>query len=222
VATSTDEDPSEEPKDEPAAEAKDQEKPALVSIEAPKITATVRIARALYWVIWFVSIPLLFAYVVVSSLMVPSGVDQPGVLGWIQSAVREQPVPVGIGCFALMEMALGAVRRRLPLSKWAYPPLREDLPPKLRGLFERAAALLDEAEQIQALNEKAIIRELSSKERTRLRESLEALRLSMRIQQFDEERFVEALAHADGEVDVHLGKWRKSESCELLRLSPIT
>jgi len=140
-----------------------------------------RIPDPLYWLIWFVSIPLLFACVMVWALTPPSGVDQPGVLGWIQSAVREQPVPVGIGCFAIMEMALGAVRRRLPLSKWAYPPLREDLPPKLRSLFERAAALLDEAEQIQTLNEKAVVRELSSKERKRLAESLDTLRTSMRV-----------------------------------------
>jgi signal peptidase I len=192
------------------------EKLKLVSIEAPKITPTVRVARALYWMIWFVSIPLLFACVMVWALTPPSGVDQPGFFGWIQSAVREQPVPVGIGCFAIMEMALGAVRRRLPLSKWAYPPLREDLPPKLRGLFERSAALLDEAEQIQTLNEKAIVRDLSSKERKRLADSLEALRLSMRVEKFDQDAFEEALVHADGEIDVHLGKWRKSEAREFV------
>ena len=90
----------------------------------------------------------------------------PGVFGWIQSAVREQPVPVGIVCFTLFEMALWAVRHQLPLSKHAHPPLRADLPPKLRGPFERAPALLDEAEPIQTLNEKAIVRELSAKERT--------------------------------------------------------
>ena len=202
--------------DEAPEKPEKPERPKLVSIEAPKITATVRLARALYWLIWFVSIPLLFACIMVWALTPPSGVDQPGVFGWIQSAVREQPVPVGIGCFAIMEMALGAVRRRLPLSKWAYPPLREDLPPKLRGLFERAAALLDEAEQIQTLNEKAIVRDLSSKERKRLADSLEALRISMRVEKFDQDAFEEALVHADGEIDVHLGKWRKSEAREFV------
>jgi signal peptidase I len=200
----------------PAEKSDKPEKQKLISIEPPKITAKVRIARALYWLIWFVSIPLLFACIMVWALTPPSGVDQPGVIGWIQSAVREQPVPVGIGCFALMEMALGAVRRRLPLSKWAYPPLREDLPPKLRGLFERAAALLDEAEQIQTLNEKAIVRDLSSKERKRLAESLDALKTSMRVEKFDQDGFEEALVHADGEIDVHLGKWRKSEAREFV------
>jgi signal peptidase I len=207
------------PASEPVAEAKPQtEKPKgkLVSIDPPKITPTVRLIRAIYWLIWFLSVPLLFACVMVWALTPPSGVDQPGLFGWIQSAVREQPVPVGIGCFALMEMALGAVRRRLPLSKWAYPPLRPDLPPRMRGLFERAAALLDEAEQIQELHEKAIVREVSSKERTKLRESLDALRTSMRVQPFDEDGFIDALARADGEVDVRLGKWRKSEAREFV------
>ncbi len=203
----------------------DAEKPAgspakpkakLVSIDPPKITPTVRLIRAVYWLIWFLSVPLLFASIMVWALTPPSGVDQPGLFGWIQSAVREQPVPVGIGCFALMEMALGAVRRRLPLSKWAYPPLRPDLPPRMRSLFERAAALLDEADQVQTLHEKAIVRDLSAKERTKLRESLDALRTSMRVQPFDEDGFIEALAHADGEVDVHLGKWRKSEAREFV------
>ena len=198
------------------AKADAPQAPTLVSIDAPKITAQVRLARALYWLIWFASVPLLFACIVVWALTPPSGVDQPGALGFIQAAVREQPVPVGIGCFALMEMALGAVRRRLPLSRWAYPPLRPDLPPKMRGYFERAAALLDEAEQIQSIHEKAIVRELSSKERTRLRDALDKLRTSMRVAKFDQDGFEEALVAADGEIDVHLGKWRKSEAREFI------
>jgi signal peptidase I len=217
-----DEPKKDEPKEPAEAVAADvapsskKPKPELITIEAPKITAQVRLFRALYWLVWFVSVPLLFACIMVWALTPPSGVDQPGIFGWIQSAVREQPVPVGIGCFALMEMALGAVRRRLPLSRWAYPPLRPDLPPKLRGYFERAAALIDEAENIQALNEKAIVRELSSKERTRLRDALERLGLSMRIAKFEQDEFEEALVAADGEVDVHLGKWRKSEAREFI------
>ena len=209
---------AEDAKPAPEPEPAPQEKPKakLVSIEPPKITPTVRLIRAVYWLIWFLSVPLLFACIMVWALTPPSGVDQPGIFGWIQSAVREQPVPVGIGCFALMEMALGAVRRRLPLSKWAYPPLRPDLPPRMRGLFERAAALLDEADQIQSLHEKAIVREVSAKERTKLRESLDALKTSMRVQPFDEDGFIDALARADGEVDVHLGKWRKSEAREFV------
>ncbi len=198
------------------AKPADEPPKKLISIEPPKITPTLRLVRAVYWLVWFVSVPLLFACVMVWSLTPPSGVDQPGAFGWIQAAVREQPVPVGIGCFAIMEMALGAVRRRLPLSRWAYPPLRPDLPVKLRGLFERAAALLDEADQIQSLNEKAIIRDLSAKERTRVRESLEGLRNEMRAVAFDEDAFIEALAKADGEIDVHLGKWRKSEAREFV------
>ena len=198
------------------AEAEAAPQPELVSIEPPKITPTLRLIRLGYWAVWFVSVPLAFACLMVWALTPPSGVEGAGALAWLQSAVREQPVPVGIGCFAVMEMALGAVRRRLPLSKWAYPPLRPDLPPALRGLFERAAALLDEAEQIQTTHEKAVVRDLSSKERTRLRESLEALRNSMRAAKFDEEDFNDALVRADGEVDVHLGKWRKSEAREFV------
>ena len=188
----------------------------LIAIDPPKITATLRLVRAVFWLIWFVGVPLLFASVMVWALTPPSGVEQAGALGWLQSAVREQPVPVGIGCFALVEMALGAVRRRVPLATYAYPPLRPALPNHLRGLFERAAALLDEADQILSLHEKAIIREVSSKERARLRASLDGLRNAMRAAKFSEDEFNDALVRADGEIDVHLGKWRKSEAREFV------
>ncbi len=189
---------------------------ASARIEVPKLTASMRVLRGIYWLIWFLSVPLVFACLIVWALTPPSGVEQSGVLGWIQSGVREQPVPVGIGVFALVEMAIGAVRRRLPLAKYAYPPLRPDVPEKVRGLFERGAALLDEADSIYATHEKAIVRELSAKERTRLRESLEGLRDAMRASPFEEDKFIDALTRADGEVDVHFGRWRKSEAREFV------
>jgi len=170
-----------------------------------------RLLRTLYWIFWFVLLPMVFASVVVWALTPPSGTEHEGALGFIESVVREQPVPVGIVVFTLFEMALYAVRLRLPLSRFAYPPLRPDLPESLRTTFERARGLLEEADVILTKNDKAIARELSHKEREKLTEDLDALRAAMKRIPFDEEAFVEALVRADGEVDVRLGRWRKSE-----------
>jgi signal peptidase I len=60
-------------------------------------------------------------------------------------------------------------------------------------------------------HEKAVVRELTAKERDRLRADLTALRETMESVPFDEETFMEALTRADGEIDVRLGRWRKSE-----------
>ena len=87
---------------------------------------------------------------------------------------------------------------------------------RLRGSFERARALLDEADMILARHDKAVVRDLAAKERDRLRSQLEELRDAMDRVPFDEHGFLESLAHADGEIDVHLSRWRKSEVREYL------
>ena len=218
-----DPEPNDEADEKPVAEAKDapkKERPARkpasqkVDFAAPKATMLSRLARLTYWAVWFALLPFVFACLLVWAVTPPSGIELTGVFGWVQSAVREQPVPVGIGMFALAGMALGAVRRRLPLAQFAYPPLRPDIPEKMRSLFERAVQVLDEAEQILHHNEKAIIRELTSKEREKLHEELDTLRDTMRTVPFEEEAFIDALSRADGEVDVRLSRWRKSEARE--------
>ena len=64
---------------------------------------------------------------------------------------------------------------------------------------------------ILARHDKAVVRDLAAKERERLRSQLQDLRDAMDRVPFDEHGFLECLAHADGEVDVHLSRWRKSE-----------
>ncbi len=150
------------------------------------------------------------------ALTPPSGIDQPGIIGSVESIVREQPVPVGIVVFTLFEMALWAVRLQLPLSRYAHPLLRQDVPASARALFERGRLLLDEAETILAKHQAAVVRELSVKERETLREELDQLRAAMDKTPFDEDAFVDSLARADGEIDVRLRRWRKSELREYL------
>ncbi len=224
-AEEPDEDDDASDEDPPADDAKD-EKPAprgapkakpkrpagkRIELEKPKTTIATRILRIVFWVFWFALLPFVLACLVVWGLTPPSGVEAQGALAGLETAVREQPVPIGIGVFALVGMALGAARRKLPLATYAYPPLRADIPEKVRGLFERATQLLDEADAILAANEKAIIRELTSKEREKLHRELDALRDAMRTVPFVEETFNDALVRADGEVDVRLNPWRKSE-----------
>lgn len=177
---------------------------------------TSRVLRTLYWALWFVVAPVVMASVLVWGLTPPSGVEHGGGLGLLESVVREQPVPVGIVVFTLLEMGLWAARGHLPLSRHAHPPLRVDLPPHLRGPYERARSLLEEADAIHRRNEKAIAKDLSAREREKLEADLQALRDAMDAQPFEEETFVDSLVRADGEVDVRLGRWRKSEVREYL------
>jgi len=170
-----------------------------------------KLLRTAYWGLWFVVTPFALACILVWALTPPSGIDHGGMLGWIESWVREQPVPVGIVTFTLFEMAMWTVRHHLPLAYHAHPPLRSDLPKGLRGPFERARSLLEEAESILDKHKDAIKRDLSAKEREKLRVDLDALEEAMEREPFDEEIFVDALVKADGEVDVRLGRWRKSE-----------
>jgi signal peptidase I len=120
-------------------------------------------------------------------------------------------VPVGIGLFTLFEGLLWVARLQLPLARHAHPPHRADLPAGIRGAYDKARALLDEAEAIMARQSRSIARELAAKERERLTERLEALRLTMDAHPFDEEAFVDAFGKAEGDVDARLGRWRKSE-----------
>ena len=181
------------------------------SARPPSVPTSRRTFRWAYWAVWFAVLPFAFACIMVVLLTPPGGIERDGALGWIEAIVREQPVPVGIVAFTLFEMALWAVRHRLPLAAHAFPAHRADLPPHLVGPFERARGLIDEAEAILAHNEKSMIRELSAKERDKVQADLEELRKAMDATPFSEDAFIDALVRADGEVDVRLGRWRKSE-----------
>jgi signal peptidase I len=170
-----------------------------------------RLLRLAYWVLWFGLLPIVVASLAIWALSPSGGGEPTGPIGWVQSLVRSQPVPVGIVLFTVVEVALWALRHDLPFAKHAHPPLRPDLPSKLRATFERAQSLLDEADLILTTHDKAVTRELSAKERERLRHDLSTLREAMARSPFDENGFIDALERVDGEVDVRLGRWRKSE-----------
>ncbi|HEY1694176.1 MAG TPA: signal peptidase I [Polyangiaceae bacterium] len=192
----------------PRAAAASDPGPASLPAPPPKRS---RILRIVYWAVWFVLLPIVLACVLIWALSPPSGAEVPGVFGWIQSVVRAQPVPVGIVLFTLFEIALWGARHQLPLARHAHAPVRGDLPENLRGPFDRARALLDEADTILVRNEKAVVRELTAKERDHLRAALDRLRETMEQVPFDARDFTEALTKADQQIDARLGRWRKSE-----------
>jgi signal peptidase I len=175
-----------------------------------------RVLRLVYWVTWFGLLPTVLASLTIWLLSPAGGGEPNGALAWIQSTVRSQPVPVGIVLFTLFEIALWAARHELPFARHAHPPQRSDLPSRLRVTFERARSLLDEADMILAKHGGALARELTAKERERLQSELDTLRETMARVPFEEHEFIDALARADGEIDIRLGRWRKSEVREYL------
>jgi signal peptidase I len=206
-----------DPGHEPLAPVAEAVAPRTVA-ELPPVKRS-RLLRIVYWTLWFAVLPVVLACLLIWALT-PQGFELPsgafGVFGWMQSLVHAQPVPVGIVLFTFVEIALWAVRHQLPFAKHAHPPLRSDLSPRLRTTFDRSRMLLDEADMILARHSKAIVREVSAKERERLHADLETLKDAMERVPFDEEAFSEALGRADNEVDAHLGPWRKSEVREYL------
>jgi signal peptidase I len=163
--------------------------------------------RSLYWVLWFGVVPFSFGCVLVWALTPASGVEQVGALGWVQSVVREQPVPVGIVLFTLAEMTLWALRFRLPLARYANPPPPDGVPLSMSSAYERARVLTEEADIILKRNGA----DLTTRDRKKLEEQLEELRTQMNAAPFREEPFLEALSRAEEEVELRLNRWRKSE-----------
>ncbi|HXN31542.1 MAG TPA: signal peptidase I [Polyangiaceae bacterium] len=185
--------------------------PATAAFADLPTTKRSYLLRFVYWLVWFVLLPVVLACLTVWLLTPSSAAEPGGVLGWAQSLVRAQPVPVGIVLFTFFEVALWSARHQLPFANHADPPLRADLPQHLRGPFERARAIIDEAEMILTKHERAVVRDLTAKEREKLRGELVALRTAMDSVPFDEDEFIDAVARADGEIDAGLGRWRKSE-----------
>jgi len=191
-----------------AAEARDASEAGVPDLPVAKRS---RLLRYVYWGAWFVLLPIVLACVLVWALTPPSGAEVSGLLGWIESGVRSQPVPIGIAFFTAFEIVLWYARHQLPFAHHAHPPQRADLPQHMRGPFERARTLLDEADMILGKHEKSVVRELTAKERAQLKTDLDALKAAMQRMPLDRDAFMEALTRADGEIDVRLGRWRKSE-----------
>src|SRR3954447_4395832 len=121
---------------------------------------------AVFCTIWFVAVPLAGAFLVVWLLSIPdSDPTGHGLFGGLRAFGREQPVPVCIIAFTLLEMVLWGQRHALPGAGIAGVAGRSDLPGPMRRKFEDAAGLLDEAERILERRRPDIERALPAKER---------------------------------------------------------
>lgn len=170
-----------------------------------------RLLRYAYLAGFFVALPLAAAALVVWAVAPGDGYVGTGALGWVLSVFRDQRVPVAIVLFTVFEVVLWNRRHALPFSEILGADRRGDVPARYRAEFERAAALLDEAERIQRREGRRIERDRTPDEREILAVSLDELRDAMRADPFRGDEFGRALIRAETEVDAKLGRWRKGE-----------
>lgn len=166
------------------------------------------VSRYAFYVFWVVLVPMVLAGVGVW-LLTPSPTHTQA--GGLRVFVSEQQIPVAIVLFTVFAMAAWKLRYSLPFSNAAGIGGRRDVPPAVRGRFDEAAALLDEARRIQRVRRRQIERELAPAERDKLESALSALERVMSAQPFDREGFDAVFARADRAVGEHLGRWRKGE-----------
>ncbi len=171
-----------------------------------------RIFRSFYWALWFVVVPLVLASAFVWLFTPAAGSAHTGLLGAIQSAVHEQPVPIAIVAFTCFEMALWALRHRLPFSSFAQASTRDDIPKGARGNVERAVILLNEAVAIREKHAKEISQNLGEHDRNELNEAVARLHRAVNESPFREEEFEQALTNADRLIDTRYSRWRRSET----------
>ncbi len=169
----------------------------------------------LFVAVWFAVLPLLLASVFVWVLSPTGNVEHAGVYGWLQSMVREQPVPFGIMLFTLFEAALWTTKDRLPFANFATSVQhRSDVSRAHHAQFERATALISEAEGILERRAKSVTAVLGAEKRDALTALLDELDERMIQVPFNETAFADTLSRVETEVEDKLGRWRKSEGRE--------
>ncbi len=166
-----------------------------------------RFLRFVFFAVWMFALPVGLAAVTLK-LLEPDRNELD--VGVIRGFVAEQQVPATILLFTVFAMLVWRIRYLLPLAAETGMVGRRDLPPRVRGRFEQATQLLDEARRIlqQVRGEK---RGLAAADRARVETSLAELEVSMVALHFDEEAFLAAHEDAHDRVVKHLDRWRKSE-----------
>ncbi|MBI2394507.1 MAG: signal peptidase I [Deltaproteobacteria bacterium] len=165
------------------------------------------LARAAFYGIWFVLVPLIVAQMRV--FVLAAFPDTPFV-----EALRGQPIPVSIVLFTVAAIVLYSQRFSLPGATSAGIGGRPGLPSGLRKRFDRARALREEARAIRRAHAREIERSLREEDRRELDSALDELARAMDGAVFDEQRFVAACDKAEDVVDARLSRWRKSETRE--------
>lgn len=170
-----------------------------------------RLLRYAYLAGFFLILPLLGAILLVSLAAPDDSFVPDGPFDSLLAFFRDQRVPVGILLFTVLEYVLWANRQRLPGAELLAAPGRVSVPAAWHAEYERAAALLEEAERLHQRHRRQIERRLSEADREAFEAALEALRKAMAARPFDGPAFEKALAEAEHEVGAKLGPYRKGE-----------
>ena len=170
-----------------------------------------RVLRYLFYFVWIFAIPFGLAIGAVWLLTPTPGAGNPGGL---RVFVAEQQIPAGIVLFTVFAMALWRYRHELPLANAIGALGRKDVPASVRGRFEDASALLEEARRILKTRRREVERELVAGKREEVSQTIQALERSMSADRFDVDVFEAAYSRADRAVGEHLARWRKGEMRE--------
>jgi signal peptidase I len=165
-------------------------------------------ARFAFYLVWFFLLPLGLA---VAGIWLLTPAPHAASPAGLRVFVAEQQIPAGIVLFMLFAMTLWRFRHDLPLAVAAGIGGRRDVPADLRGRFDEASVLVDEAHRILRTRRRDVERELTATERNELLQALSALEHVMAVEPFDRAAFDATLTRADRSVGEHLGRWRKGE-----------
>jgi signal peptidase I len=173
------------------------------------VNRAARITRSAFAGVWFFLVPFVAAVALVASLGhgAPDPLDPPtGVFAFM----RDQPVPLAIVVFTIVETLLWRVRYRLPFAAKVYPAARVDLPGEARPDVEAAMGLLEECERLQDRFGK----KLEAEERRTLAEQTAALELALETAPFELALFHGARDDLANTVDRTFSPYRKGETRE--------
>ncbi|NUP07021.1 MAG: signal peptidase I [Polyangiaceae bacterium] len=161
-----------------------------------------------FYLFWLVGLPLLLA---IFTVWIATRNADGGPVGVLPAIIIDQKIPAGILFFTAFAIILWRFRHDLPLSAAAGVGGRRDVPTKLRGRFEEAGALLEEARRILRTRKRDVEKELTSAEREDLTKGLDDLEHSMNTEPFAPALFEKAHSRAERLVGEHLSRWRKGE-----------
>ncbi len=173
------------------------------------VNRAARITRSAFAGVWFFLVPLASAVALVASLGhgAPDPLDPPtGLFAFM----RDQPVPLAIVVFTIVETLLWRVRYRLPFAARVYPAARVDLPEGLREAVEAAMGLLEERERLHARFGK----KLGADDDRALTTQAESLELALDAEPFDAGAFEASRDELAATIDRVFAPYRKGETRE--------
>ena len=162
--------------------------------------------RVLFHVLWSVLAPLLGTALIIW-LVGTLGARGVPVFASVSPVLSEQAVPIAILVFAGVSSAIGSIKGRLPLARYAFAAVPAGVPEALRGEYEKA-------QDLHTLGEKLLARKghtLTAGQRDLLQFRLQTLRSALNATPADSKELASAHEAADGALEARLGAYRKSD-----------